>query len=148
MLLLQELERFNKLLTIIRVSLGELNKAVKGLIVMSADYEQLMRSLLDGKIPLMWSAKSYPSRKPLTSYITDLIERVKFFDSWVTNGPPLIYWLSGFFFTQSFLTGVKQNFARSHHVPIDMIDFEFRVIADPEVNSTACCIALHSCRNS
>lgn len=131
----QELERYNKLLSIVRSSLLELQRAVKGLIVMSAELEQLGRSLVNGTIPMMWAGKSYPSRKPLASYISDLIERVAFFQSWVTNGIPIIHWISGFFFTQSFLTGAKQNFARRHKVAIDMVDFEFEIRENQVCNS-------------
>lgn len=38
---------------------------------------------------------------------------------------PTVFWLSGFYFTQSFLTGVLQNYSRQMHFPIDWIHFEF-----------------------
>lgn len=48
--LLQELGRFNGLLTIIRSSLLNLGKAVKGLALMSRELDQVGRALFDGKV--------------------------------------------------------------------------------------------------
>lgn len=53
------------------------------------------------------------------------IYRLKFFQDWIDNGPANVFWLSGFYFTQSFLTGVLQNFSRKRNLPIDWIHFEF-----------------------
>lgn len=123
----QELIRFNDLIKHIKDSLINLLKAIKGQIVISTVLEQIYTSISIGQVPKIWSTHSYPSLKPLGSYISDLLNRIKFFQDWIDNNTPNIYWISGFFFTQSFLTGILQNYARHHEIPIDLIDFEFEI---------------------
>ena len=125
--LTQELTRFNGLIAIVRSSLTDISLALVGKIIMSTSLEAAFRSLFNGKVPDMWMEKSYPSLKPLSSYVTDLKARLSFFQKWIDEGPPVSFWISGFFFTQSFLTGVLQNFARKYTIPIDEIVFDFEV---------------------
>lgn len=71
--------------------------------------------------------------------MTDFLLRIDFIRDWVDNGPPNIFWISGFFQTQSFLTGTLQNFSRKNKIPIDNIEFNFRFLStyDDKIDTPA-----------
>jgi dynein heavy chain len=101
---------------------------------MTEQLSQTRLQLILGFVPEAWLEVSYPTLKPLASYIRDLNMRILTLDKWVTEGkPPEVFWLSGFFFTQSFLTAILQNYARKYHIEIDALQFEFKFTnkADP-----------------
>lgn len=125
--LTQEIIRFNTLTRCIKNVLTDLIKGLSGQIVMSGLLESTMKMLFDGKVPKVWKDVSYPSLKPLGSYITDLKQRLDFFKNWLANGQPETFEISRFFFTQSFLTGTLQNYSRKYKIPIDLIKFNFEV---------------------
>ena len=72
-------------------------------------------------------SQAYPSLKPLAAWMSDLVTRIDFISNWIDRGIPSVFWISGFFFPQAFLTGTLQNFARRAVVSIDTITFDFKV---------------------
>ncbi|XP_031357040.1 dynein heavy chain 6, axonemal isoform X2 [Photinus pyralis] len=123
--LMQEVDRFNKLLALIHSSMNNLQKAIKGFVVMSEQLEEVYRAFLNNQVPIMWSSKSYPSLKSLGSWVHDLELRLDFICIWIEHYHPPSYWLSGFYFTQGFLTGTLQTHARKYDLPIDQLKYDF-----------------------
>lgn len=134
--LTQELLRYNILITTMRKSLKQLRQAIQGLVVMSSELEEMGERMVLAQVPRLWSAVSFPSLKPLGSWVNDLLERLSFLKYWLENRrAPNIYWISGFFFTQAFITGTLQNYARKHNFSIDTVDFDFRVLTREEMEA-------------
>lgn len=130
----------------VRSSLVELEKGIKGLVVMSSNLEETFTSIHDGRVPPLWEKvtrlfhgmsemlstnvwgtesvktfvcahQAYPSLKPLAAWTRDLCQRVSQFQMWAeTTQPPKLFWLSGFTFPNGFLTAVLQSYARQQNV--------------------------------
>ena len=49
---------------------------MQGLVVMSGELEAAYRSISMAKVPELWARVSYPSLKPLSSYLEDLYARL------------------------------------------------------------------------
>eukprot|EP00607_Mallomonas_marina_P008255 CAMPEP_0182417146 /NCGR_PEP_ID=MMETSP1167-20130531/1548_1 /TAXON_ID=2988 /ORGANISM="Mallomonas Sp, Strain CCMP3275" /LENGTH=489 /DNA_ID=CAMNT_0024590475 /DNA_START=849 /DNA_END=2315 /DNA_ORIENTATION=- len=125
--LLQECIRYNKLIDVMEETLPMLQKALLGLVGMSAELESIANCIALNQVPGMWADKAYPSMKPLSAWVDDLIARLHFINGWIAYGVPVVFWISGFYFPQAFLTGSLQNFARKHHFPIDTLTFDYNI---------------------
>jgi dynein heavy chain len=108
----QEISRFNTLLAAMKSSLEDLVMAIAGTVVMSMELEQMFNKFLDAKVPDNWVKCAYPCLKPLSSWFKDMVKRIEFMSSWLYEGPPISFWVPGFFFPQGFMTASSQMYAR------------------------------------
>jgi len=129
--LVQELQRYNKLLVTIRKSLSDVRKGIKGLVVMSSDLDAIFQKLLVGAVPPTWLS-AYPSLKPLASWSRDLIHRWQQLMDWCDKGMPTVFWLAGFTYPTGFLTALMQTAARENTVSVDTLSWEFPIITQNE----------------
>jgi len=131
-----ELKRFNHLLAIVANGLRNVTRALAGTTVLTPEISAVISAIFDARVPPSWQEAAYPSRKPLMAWANDLKLRLQFFADWIDKGrPPAVFWISGFFFTQSFLTGVMQDFARKNAISVDSLLLKFHVLRRPPTES-------------
>ncbi|KAH0572596.1 Dynein heavy chain [Spironucleus salmonicida] len=126
-LLVQECGRFNVLIDTMQLNLKELVRALRGLTILSSELEDIFLSVMMNKLPEAFAKYSYPSLKPLSSYLQDMNLRISFFRNWIEIGKPGIFHISSFFFAQGYLTSVLQNYARKYTIAIDTIGYNFEI---------------------
>jgi dynein heavy chain len=126
----QEMIRFNRLMNDIQADLLELQKAIKGVVVMSPGLEKMYNCFIFQQIPDRWGehGSGYPCLKPLGSFLEDLFLRLVFVETWLTTGPPVSFWISGFFFPQGFMTGIAQTHSRKTKIAVDSLMPAARVL--------------------
>jgi dynein heavy chain len=129
--LLQEIARFNLLLRYTRNSLIELQKGIKGLVVISSELEKILKSLYINKVPETWQF-AYPSLKPLASWVRDLAARIKQLRDWAYGQPPIVFWISGFTYPTGFTTALLQTVAYSKQISIDSLSMDHIIIPSEE----------------
>jgi dynein heavy chain len=107
----QEVQRYNILLEIMKYSLEQLFKGIKGEVVISPELEEMLVSLNQNVVPKAWSF-AYFSLKPLGSWNSDLKERYKFFETWANKGAPFVFVISYFTYPTGFTTSLLQKYSR------------------------------------
>jgi dynein heavy chain len=74
----QELLRYNKLINVVRTSLVNVGKAIRGEVPLSVELEEVYSCVFNNIVPGVWAKRAYPSLKPLASWVLDALERLKF----------------------------------------------------------------------
>jgi dynein heavy chain, axonemal len=86
----QELVRFNVLIDVMKATLNDLQRAIKGLVVMSGPLENMYNCFLLNRVPPAWENAGYPCLKPLASWIEDFCGRIAFMQVGGYRGLPLV----------------------------------------------------------
>jgi dynein heavy chain len=117
--LLQELERFNRLIARMSKSLIELQRALKGEVGMSSELDDVARALFNGQIPSIWRRLAPDTLKSLGNWMIHFQRRFTQYTTWVNESEPPVIWLSGLHIPESYLTALVQATCRKNGWPLD-----------------------------
>ncbi|XP_040439457.1 dynein heavy chain 10, axonemal [Falco naumanni] len=121
--LLQELKRFNKLITWMAKSLADLQHALAGEVGMSSELDDVAQALFNGQIPVIWRQLAPDTLKTLGNWIVFFRARYNQYTSWVEEGEPKVMWLSGLHVPESYLMALVQATCRKNKWPLEHSTF-------------------------
>ncbi|KAL5112917.1 Dynein heavy chain 10 axonemal [Taenia crassiceps] len=117
--LLQELEYFNRLLLQMQSTLTHLKQAMSGEVALSSDLEEMAISIRNGQLPSLWRSLAPDTKKSLANWLTHFHRRTEQYKTWIASGEPIVIWLSGLHVPQSYLAAVVQSVCRRSAWPLD-----------------------------
>jgi len=113
--LAQEIDRLQAVIKKVRGTLGNLKLAIAGTIVMSADLADAIDSLFLARVPAAWAKVSDLTMGTLGAWFGNIVGRAEQLTGWLKGGRPNVFWLTGLFNPQGFLTANRQEVCRRHN---------------------------------
>lgn len=124
----QEIDRIQKIILLVKSTLSDLLLAIEGTIIMNEQLRDAFDNIYDARVPKVWQRGSWSS-STLGFWFTELIERNIQFTDWCFKGRPMVFWMTGFFNPQGFLTAMRQETARAQNGwPLDKVILQNEVM--------------------
>lgn len=114
----QEIEQFQLVLDIVRVTLKDVVLAIDGQIIMTTEILDIINNMFDLRVPKKWILDATGSVEiswltpTLGAWMKGLKDRHFQLNNWLTKGRPPSFWISGFYNQQGFLTCAVQEIVR------------------------------------
>ena len=108
----QEIDRIQKIILLVKSTLNDLLLAIEGTIIMNEQLRDAFDNIYDARVPKVWKRGSWTS-STLGFWFTELSERNIQFTTWCFKGRPNVFWMTGFFNPQGFLTAMRQETTRA-----------------------------------
>jgi dynein heavy chain len=135
---LQECEVMNVLIFEVVNSLKEIELSFKGELTMTEKMEQLMESIFFDKVPASWAKHAFSSNRGLGSWLDNLKQRLDQLNLWKEDPTkvPNVIFINRLFNPQSFLTAIKQIYAREKMQELNKLyiqtDIQKKLYWDPD----------------
>lgn len=117
--LYQEIQRLQNVMAKVSFMLKQLKLAIHGEVVMTEELQTCLDAIYSASVPKMWlftvAGDEFSWNVPsLGPWVSSLMQRDDQDRTWLEKGRPPIFWLTGFFNPQGFLTAMKQEVCRKH----------------------------------
>ena len=117
--LYQEVQRFAGIQKLVRDDLLAVQLAIKGEVTMTQAILVSINELFASQVPNVWmftiTGLLFSFMLPnISLWFNALQARYDQWDSWLKNGRPRSFWMTGFYNPQGFLTAMKQEVTRAH----------------------------------
>ena len=117
--LFQEVQRIQRVVKLVRDDLLAVQLAIKGEVTMTQAILVTINELFEAKVPNVWmftiTGLLFSFMLPnISLWFSALQLRWDQWNSWLNNGRPRSFWMTGFYNPQGFLTAMKQEVTRAH----------------------------------
>ncbi len=119
-------------------SLKDIELAFKGELTMTEKMEALMDSIYLDKVPASWAKHAFSSNRGLGSWLDNLKQRLDQLNYWKEDPTrvPSVIFINRLFNPQSFLTAIKQVYAREKQQELNKLyiqtDIQKKLYWDPD----------------